>query len=245
MSCCLSSSSSFHTRPCRRRYRCRRRLLNPKRATSGRSVVAPPALSIARRWLSSEADKAAKPVAAAVAETAPAKEVVVVNEGGSSFMQRLGAFLVGAGLGCGVGYYHLANVSCTWLLLLVLLLDVGGFDHLRKYFLWRFLWRFLCFFYWFIISWKQNKRTQQKIDTIQYSRQGTIRNNTIQRTLVCVSSHPPLSNRGCAFCYSTTAASRWCIWGYRRLSGGSSVVRIPAKVTFFFLSRLAVWQKAP
>lgn len=91
-----------------------RRGPNPRRAALGRPVVAPPALSIARRWLSSEADKTAKPAAAAaaaVAETA-AKEVVVVKKGGSSLMQRLGAFLAGAGLGCGVGYYHLANVSC-------------------------------------------------------------------------------------------------------------------------------------
>lgn len=32
---------------------------------------------------------------------------------GSSFFERLSAFLVGAGVGAGVGYYHLAKVSCA------------------------------------------------------------------------------------------------------------------------------------
>lgn len=37
----------------------------------------------------------------------PAKK----KSGGSSFLQRFGSFLMGAGLGCGIGYYHLAKVS--------------------------------------------------------------------------------------------------------------------------------------
>lgn len=56
---------------------------------------------------SSEAAKPSPPPAAAAPAPAPAAE----KTGGSSFLQRVAAFLTGAGVGCGVGYYHLAAVS--------------------------------------------------------------------------------------------------------------------------------------
>ncbi|CAN0188049.1 unnamed protein product [Ascophyllum nodosum] len=66
---------------------------------------------------------AAVPIAAArrLLSTPPPKPEVIVTKppgggtkppgGGSSFFQRLAAFLTGAGLGCGVGYYHLSKAS--------------------------------------------------------------------------------------------------------------------------------------
>ncbi|CAN0306789.1 unnamed protein product, partial [Ectocarpus fasciculatus] len=70
-------------------------------ATSRRIATA--ATAPARRFLSTTSEAAAaKPEPAAAEETS--------SSGGSSFLQRVAAFLTGAGVGCGVGYYHLAGV---------------------------------------------------------------------------------------------------------------------------------------
>ncbi len=65
---------------------------------SRRIIAAAPA----RRFSSSEAAKPSPP---------PPPPEPPAKSGGSSFLQRLTAFFTGAGLGGGLGYYHLAAVS--------------------------------------------------------------------------------------------------------------------------------------
>ncbi|CAN0082811.1 unnamed protein product [Ectocarpus sp. 4 AP-2014] len=78
-------------------------------ATSRRIATA--SAAPARRFLStttSEAAAAEKPTPPSPQPTPP-PAAAETSSGGSSFLQRLTAFLTGAGVGCGVGYYHLAT----------------------------------------------------------------------------------------------------------------------------------------
>ncbi|CAM9586499.1 unnamed protein product [Ectocarpus sp. 6 AP-2014] len=70
-------------------------------ATSRRIAIA--SAAPARRFLSTTTSEAA---AASEKPSTPSPET---SSGGSSFLQRVAAFLTGAGVGCGVGYYHLST----------------------------------------------------------------------------------------------------------------------------------------
>ncbi|CAM9458479.1 unnamed protein product [Ectocarpus sp. 8 AP-2014] len=70
-------------------------------ATSRRIVTA--SASPARRFLATTSE------AAAAAAEKPSPPPPETSSGGSSFLQRVAAFLTGAGVGCGVGYYHLST----------------------------------------------------------------------------------------------------------------------------------------
>ncbi|CBJ34225.1 hypothetical protein Esi_1554_0001 [Ectocarpus siliculosus] len=80
-------------------------------ATSRRIATA--SAAPARRFLSTTTSEAAaasekpSPPSPPPPQPTPSPET---SSGGSSFLQRVAAFLTGAGVGCGVGYYHLSTV---------------------------------------------------------------------------------------------------------------------------------------
>lgn len=103
----------FNTNPCRWPLLSRR---VHRRAPATPRRIATASAAPARRFLSTTTSEAAaaaekpSPPSPPPPQPTPSPET---SSGGSSFLQRVAAFLTGAGVGCGVGYYHLATVRRT------------------------------------------------------------------------------------------------------------------------------------